>query len=305
MRFGGHETFPMRDGWLHKGLRLVIEDPEAFGKSRPQDYLGVGKNMARAIKHWLVATELAEHAEGKVTRWTPLQVTPLGRMIYARDSHFEDRATWWALHVNLVNNEAHAASWHWFFNYFNVQRFEKPVCVEGISRHLQMNHSRMPSGRTLDRDVSCLLATYALVIPRPNRDPEDLRECPFVDLGLMTHFRESGYYHINHARKEIPAHLLGYALAKSLRFDRDPTSEKSDIRIIDAVQGIGGPGRSFLLGGEELLTLLQDGDAAQGELKLEIAGLAGERAVRMPKVAPLDWLDDYYEVQTRENIHVG
>ena len=30
MQFGGHETFPLREGWLHKGLELVRDDARAF-----------------------------------------------------------------------------------------------------------------------------------------------------------------------------------------------------------------------------------------------------------------------------------
>ncbi|MBK6900774.1 MAG: DUF4007 family protein [bacterium] len=305
MRFGGHETFPIRDGWLYKGLRLAIENPGAYERGRTQDYLGVGKNMARAIKHWLVATGLAEHAEEKVTRWTPPRVTPLGHLIFARDPHFEFRGTWWALHVNMVNNEAHAASWHWFFNYFNVQRFEKPVCVEGITRHLQHAQTRMPSARTLDRDISCLLATYATVIPRPMRDPEDLRDCPFIDLGLLTHFRESGYYHVNHARKDIAPQLLGYAIATSEDLNRRIHGAHGNVRVLDTVQAIGGPGRCFLLGGEELLSLVQEQEHAPGSLGIGVAGLAGERALSVPRATSLEWLSDYYDTQMQETRNVG
>ena len=305
MRFGGHETFPIRDGWLYKGLRLAIENPEAYERGRTQDYLGVGKNMARAVKHWLVATGLAEHADEKVTRWTPPRVTALGELIYERDRHFESKGTWWALHVNMVNNEAHAASWHWFFNYFNVQRFEKPVCVEGITRHLQNTQSRMPSARTLDRDISCLLATYAMVIPRPVRDPEDLRDCPFIDLGLITHFRESGYYHVNHSRKDIAPQLVGYAIAASEDLSKRVSGARGDIRILDAVQALGGPGRCFLLGGEELLALVQENESAPGELTVETSGLAGERTIRVSRATTLEWLTDFYNVQAQETAHVG
>ena len=27
MRYGGHETFAIREGWLHKGVKLLKEDP--------------------------------------------------------------------------------------------------------------------------------------------------------------------------------------------------------------------------------------------------------------------------------------
>ena len=40
MRFGGHQTFAIRDGWLYKGLRLVLEDPDRLGAPDLADWLG-------------------------------------------------------------------------------------------------------------------------------------------------------------------------------------------------------------------------------------------------------------------------
>ena len=28
MRFGGHETFHIREGWLHKGAKLLLQEPD-------------------------------------------------------------------------------------------------------------------------------------------------------------------------------------------------------------------------------------------------------------------------------------
>lgn len=39
MRFGGHETFPVREGWLHKGLKLVVEEPDKLGDEHVADWL--------------------------------------------------------------------------------------------------------------------------------------------------------------------------------------------------------------------------------------------------------------------------
>ncbi len=51
MRFGGHETFPVREGWLHKGLKLVVEEPEKLIGEHVADWLGVGRNMAKSIRY--------------------------------------------------------------------------------------------------------------------------------------------------------------------------------------------------------------------------------------------------------------
>ena len=39
MRFGGHETFPVREGWLHKGLKLVAEEPDKLSHEHVADWL--------------------------------------------------------------------------------------------------------------------------------------------------------------------------------------------------------------------------------------------------------------------------
>ena len=65
MRFGGHETFPVREGWLHKGLKLVVEEPEKVVDEHVADWLGVGRNMAKSIRYWLQATGLCEQVSGR------------------------------------------------------------------------------------------------------------------------------------------------------------------------------------------------------------------------------------------------
>jgi hypothetical protein len=60
MRFGGHETFAIREGWLHRGLRLLVEEPGQLLDEYAADWLGVGRNMAKSIRYWLAATGLAD-----------------------------------------------------------------------------------------------------------------------------------------------------------------------------------------------------------------------------------------------------
>ena len=41
MRFGGHETFTIREGWLHKGLKLLTKNPDLLLDEYVADRLGV------------------------------------------------------------------------------------------------------------------------------------------------------------------------------------------------------------------------------------------------------------------------
>ena len=59
----------------------------------------------------------------------------------------------------------HTTTSVWFFRHFNLSQFERAVCVEGLYRHLQLSERRMPSLKTLHRDVTYLLQSYARIIP--------------------------------------------------------------------------------------------------------------------------------------------
>ena len=84
------------------------------------------------------------------------------------------------------------------------------MCIDSLVRYLKNSESRIPSVRTIERDVACFLHSYARAIPIANEDPEEGRECPFVDLGLMSNFSSSGYYQAHQGPKSIPPHLLCY-----------------------------------------------------------------------------------------------
>jgi Protein of unknown function (DUF4007) len=294
MRFGGHETFAIREGWLHKGLKMVVEEPDCLVDEYAADWLGVGINMAKSIRHWLQATGLAVPApEKRAGKTVLLQETELGRLVYERDPYFIESGTWWALHVNLANAPEHAASWVWFFNHFNLNRFERSVCVESVCRYLEMSKGRMPRIKTLQRDIACLLNTYARVIPAEHDDPEEARDCPFTELGLLSYFRTSGYYQLHQGPKDVPPHVFGYALSKAF-----PEASEGkgiiDITIREVTRQAGGPCRAFVLTAESMfeMALKAEGNTPRGDF--EITGLATDRVIRVRKKKPLDWLRDYY-----------
>ena len=294
MRFGGHETFPVREGWLHKGLKLLIEDPGLIVDDNAPDYLGVGQNMAKSIRHWLLATALAQTVQKTGGNKKPdFEPSALGRLVWKRDRYFVDPGTWWALHTNLVNNPGHAASWTWFFNSFSNDRFDRPVCLESLTRHLQLAKQRLPHNRTLARDISCLLATYSRPIPEDDSDPEEAQDCPFRELGLLSYFRSSGYYQLHRGPKELAGELLGYSLAIAFS-DAAAGKGAVDITLHDATRQPGGPGKVFGLTSESLFGLAMRVEADSPESLIEITGLAGQRALRVPKRPALEWLDQYY-----------
>ena len=59
-RFAGHETFPLRYGWLKKAADGITSDPSLFTRADALVRLGVGKNMVRSLRHWAMAPGIVE-----------------------------------------------------------------------------------------------------------------------------------------------------------------------------------------------------------------------------------------------------
>ena len=77
--FVGHESFPLRYGWLKKCVDAVAARPDVFAHDDAMVSLGVGKNMVKAIRHWGLITRVIEvDPEGAASRGRSLRVTPLG-----------------------------------------------------------------------------------------------------------------------------------------------------------------------------------------------------------------------------------
>lgn len=299
MKFSGHETFPIREGWLHKGLKLVEEDPELWLADRVEDWLGVGRNMGKAIRHWLEVTGLAAFARGEAP-----EATSLGELVWERDPYFAEIGTWWGLHAQVVNAPEEATSWAWFFNRYAQSRFTKVDCLVALRQHLELHalNRTPPSPRTLERDLGCLLASYARPFPPEPTDPEDAGDCPLRELGLLRHFLESGTYQVDYHAKPIPPEVFAYVLTLAERDEGAVDAGFLEVPLHRAAGGDGGPGRVFCLTAERLFEeAVRVEDRLQGDF--EIGGLAGERILRVRNLHPHDWLGRYYDA--RENRHAA
>lgn len=273
MQFGGHETFPLREGWLHKGLELVRDDPRAFEEEHVADRLGVGRNMAKSIRHWLLASGLVE------LKVFDLHLTHLGKSVWTNDPYFLSSTTWWLMHTELVANRDHGYSWWWFYNHFHSERFEKPTCVEALRRHLAFTKARVPKDETLLRDVGCMLACYARPIPALREDPEDARHSPLIELGLIDHHRESGQYRVHRGAKVVSHAVLAYSIVRS--FEARGEDVPRTVLLHDLARIESGPARAFCLSPEALFQTIERACEYVGKPLLEIGGLAGQRVITL------------------------
>lgn len=84
-RFKGHESFILREGWLNKGMREVRNDPFVFSQNYGADVLGVGPNMAKAIRYWMRTCGLLDE-RGK----QGVFLSKLGEQIWEYDKYLRE-----------------------------------------------------------------------------------------------------------------------------------------------------------------------------------------------------------------------
>lgn len=287
MRFGGHETFYIRDGWLYKGLNLLLNDPDGLVADSSHDLLGVGKNMAKSIRYWLEATGLATRQSHPASaRKSFLKPTDLARVIWTHDKYFMSSTTLWILHTNILHNKESAYTWHWFFNDFRVDKFHRDACLRRlISFANDRLPGRTPSSTTLERDLSCLILTYATEVPPKRHDPEEDAICPFRELDLVLHFKDSGQVQVQHKRRRVDHGAFAYALnlCLNLRDEDQDQDGATDIRLFDLARLENNPSRVFGLSTDGLYEALEDIMHTSPQYGVAIQGFAGDRQIRVKK----------------------
>ena len=89
IKLKGHETFALREGWLNKGLAKVDANPKVFSENYGADALGVGSNMAKAIRYWLKAGKFMEEPPKKYFRLFPGNEVRLMNAYFVKCVDFE------------------------------------------------------------------------------------------------------------------------------------------------------------------------------------------------------------------------
>lgn len=210
MAFGQHQTFYLRQQWLTKGLTEVRKNPRFFYDEEHFEVLGVGKNMAKSIRHWLNVTQLTE--EKRSTK-TEVVLSALGELVYTHDYYVKNRFTLGLLHYLIATEKKEATTWYWFFNVFNERIFTKMLLVDALEKWVKDNFEKPISATSLKRDIDCLLQLYCLKEYK-KMTPEDVIKSPFEVLKLVE--ETSAPYFIKNTidAKQIMPQLLFVTLVK-------------------------------------------------------------------------------------------
>ena len=185
IKLKGHESFYLREGWLRKGIKSIESNSNLFSLNESTDLLGVGSNMVKSIKYWLLAMDLIKEKKIHGGRKEFVINEDLGYLINKYDPYFEDRFTLWILHYNLCKNFKSASSWYMFFNRFKLSTFTKSDLFVGLeSEFTKLCGEGSFSSKSLMDDCSCILKSY-YTDNDEDFNPEINFVCPLGELNLI------------------------------------------------------------------------------------------------------------------------
>ena len=191
IRLKGHETFILREGWLAKGIRAVEGNPKVFSEFAGADALGVGTNMAKAIRYWLRASGLTLETKGGTV------LSGFGNQVLQYDPYFEDIFTLWITHAGIACNTELATSWYVFFNRMGSEEYTREELAQSMEHELltYSGQQELPYS-SIAADVLAIINMYSREKTQ-DYDPEEKKVSPFAALELL---KKNG----NHYRKQNP-----------------------------------------------------------------------------------------------------
>lgn len=189
-QFSGHETFPLRYGWLKKVFDRVAET-----ENKPDNRnvcwddgaiarFGVGKNMVASMRHWAKASGIIEEP----TETNAVRPTELGCMLFGPDGldpYMEHPATLWLIHWQLATYPE-KTTWFWAFSHYPAITFDRDSLIRKLERLIQENQSwPRISENTIKNDVACFIRTYVARQASGKMRHDDVLESPLTELGLI------------------------------------------------------------------------------------------------------------------------
>ena len=200
----GHESFYPREGWLTKGITSLAESPEIFYSAnviKAIDALGIGANMVKSLRYWLLYFGLADIVE----RGQKLQLSELGRLILKNDPFIQHKSTLWLLHINSICN---APLWSACCKSSEMPGYSKDYLLQKLESFVKSESDKTYSPKTCASYIEVFVNTY---VRTPSLDVEGNLQSPLSKLKLLNYNnKEISFRSIN--TEDIDPLLIFYIL---------------------------------------------------------------------------------------------
>lgn len=275
-QFSGHETFPLRYGWLKKafdritntenqpGNRTICWGDDAIAR------FGVGKNMVASMRHWAKATRIIEEPANNSVR-----TSKLGSLLFGPeglDPYMEYPATLWLIHWQLAAR-ADKTTWFWAFNHYPAITFERDGLINKLNRLAKDRNWLRVANTTIKNDVACFIRTYVARQPSAKTGHDDALESPLTELGLIKAIgKKDGFRFVRGPKSTLRDGIFTFALV-DFWSRYAPSAATLSFEVI--AHAPGAPGRVFQFDENDVADRLAAlDDATDGALQWsETAGL--------------------------------
>ncbi|MBS7816698.1 DUF4007 family protein [Wohlfahrtiimonas chitiniclastica] len=291
--FSGHETFPLRYGWLKKSYNAVLhatmqgfDAKDVFSNEAAISEFGVGKNMVSSMRHWCNMTGILEEN----------QLTDFAHAVFADegfDPWMEHPMTLWILHYHLSSNPQ-LVTYYWYFNINNNLNLDRKTFHNEVMEYCLKEGLKPPSPTTLKRDIECLIRLYMFKTTQNN---DDAIESPLTELELITPLHKQGYFAANRgAKPTLPTPLFWEAV---FRFWASVAESQKTLSLgMLAYQALS-PGRLFLLDENSLIERIYD-SVASFKGQVEWSETAGLKQLELKGQTTLEALIQMCETQVQD-----
>lgn len=215
-QFSGHETFPLRYGWLKKVYdRVAATEGDVNNRAACWDddaiaRFGVGKNMVGSMRHWAKAAGITEEPSANSVR-----TTELGRKLFGPgglDPYMEHPATLWLIHWQLAAR-SEKTTWFWAFSHYPAIMFERDKVIKHLERLAKDRNWSRVAHSTVSSDVACFIRTYVARQPSGKVGHDDALESPLTELGLIKAIgKKDGFRFVRGPKSTLGNGVFIYAL---------------------------------------------------------------------------------------------
>ena len=285
MAYGQHQSFYLRDRWLSKGIKHLMEDSRFFYNKESFEIIGLGKNMLQSLRFWLVATRTVEEKFNNEQKKLHC-VTPLGDIIYKFDRFIRFYETASILHYELTKDKEPATAWYWFFNIVRQESLSKEELLQLFIEWVSREENREISTKSLRRDIECLVKLYTA--GQSSFDPEEVIQSPIYKIGLIE--EKNGIVHKRNGQIEkIGLTALMYSL-----LDYKDTKEVETISVEEIVNEEGLWGRVFNMNRTTIVNALEMLTNHRA-YKISFTRTNNLDTVKLPSISAIDYLEYEYK----------
>ena len=249
--FAGHDTFHLRYTWLPKAADYINKNPNGVSFSaydKVMIELGIGKNMASALRHWSESSQLFEKNHATMNH----QFTNLGSEIFQLDPFLERVESNWLLHYLISSNHKKNGLWFYLFNVFNEPIIIKDEFLFSATNWFQERGVEI-NKTTFERDFQCCMNMYDSSKMNSSKSSESITLSPLRELKLLRKIGDN--YHLRSmTNKEISPAAFSFCLLDYLENEGYQTSTP----FSDLLNGVKSPGRIFRMTESLLIDYLKE-----------------------------------------------